>query len=130
MKPVSILVAEDNAASMELIHDLFCLAGCRVLQAFTAEDAIAIATRETPHVILMDVGLPGMDGLEATRRLKSDCRTRGIPVVIATSHAMSGEEAKARAAGCDGYITKPFDIGSIVDYVLARTRTAEEGPRD
>ena len=104
-----ILVVEDNSANMELATDLLEIAGFTVLQADNAEKGIEMAKAQMPGLILMDIGLPGMDGLTATGILKSDAATRHIPVVALTAQAMKGDEEKAREAGCDGYITKPID---------------------
>ena len=79
----------------------------------TAEEGVLLATSELPDLILMDVALPGMDGLSATQHLKGDPRTQGIPIVALTAHAMSGDEGRALAAGCAGYITKPIDTRSF-----------------
>lgn len=107
MRP-RVLVIEDNAAGLELVCTLLEGVGCDVLTAATAKAGLAAARAEGPDLILMDVQLPGMDGYEATFRLKSDSRTAKIPVVAVTAHAMRGEEDQARAAGCDGYLTKPI----------------------
>ena len=104
-----ILVVEDNPVNMELATDLLEIAGFTVLQADNAEKGIEMAKARMPGLILMDISLPGMDGLTATGILKSDAATRHIPVVALTAQAMKGDEEKAREAGCDGYITKPID---------------------
>jgi CheY-like chemotaxis protein len=105
----TILIVEDNPLNMELATDLLEAAGYVVRQAGTAEEAIQTAKTGSPHLILMDVSLPGMDGLAATKALKADPATRAIPVIALTAHAMKGDEEKAREAGCEGYITKPID---------------------
>jgi len=112
-----VLVVEDNEANMELATDLLEVAGFEVLQAPTAEIAIKLARSQIPDLIVMDVGLPGMDGLEATTILKADETTQAIPVLATTSHAMKGDQEKALAAGCDGYITKPIDTRTFADTV-------------
>lgn len=104
-----ILIVEDNPVNMELVTDLLEPLGHVLLPAATAEEGIQLATEALPDLILMDIALPGMDGLTATARLKGDARTQGIPIVALTAHAMSGDEARALAAGCVGYITKPID---------------------
>jgi CheY-like chemotaxis protein len=104
-----ILIVEDNAMNMELAVDLLQAAGYVVLSATEAEQGIEVARATKPDLILMDISLPGMDGLVATQRLKSDPATREIPVVALTAHAMKGDEEKALAAGCAGYLTKPID---------------------
>jgi len=112
-----VLVVEDNEANMELATDLLEVAGFEVLQAPTAEIGIKLARSQIPDLIVMDVGLPGMDGLEATTVLKADATTQAIPVLATTSHAMRGDQEKALAAGCDGYITKPIDTRTFADTV-------------
>src|SRR5439155_11480771 len=96
-------------------------AGYTVLQAHDAERGIALARAEEPQLVLMDVGLPGIDGLSATAALKSDPRTRAIPVVALTSHAMKGDRERILAAGCSGYITKPIDTrafpGMVAEFI-------------
>jgi CheY-like chemotaxis protein len=109
MTMATILIIEDNPANMELATDLLEPLGYVVLPAETAEEGIQRATHELPDLILMDVALPGMDGLSATQRLKGDPRTSRIPIVALTAHAMCGDEGRMLAAGCDGYITKPID---------------------
>ncbi len=104
-----ILIVEDNPMNLELATDLLEAAGYVVIQAGTAEEGIKLARDEFPDLILMDVGLPGMDGLEATGVLKQDPATKDIPVIAITAHAMKGDEKKALAAGSAGYITKPID---------------------
>lgn len=104
-----ILIIEDNLMNMELATDLLEAAGYVVIQAGIAEKGIELARAGSPDLILMDISLPGMDGLEATRVLKQDPATKDISVVAMTAHAMKGDEEKALAAGCAGYITKPID---------------------
>jgi len=104
-----ILIIEDNPMNMDLAVDLLELAGFNVVQAETAEKGIALAKAELPDIILMDISLPGMDGLTATKILKADDLTKEIPVIATTAHAMKGDEEKAMAAGCNGYLTKPIN---------------------
>ena len=104
-----ILIVEDNPMNLELATDLLEAAGYVVIQAGTAEEGMKLARDESPDLILMDVGLPGMDGLEATGVLKQDLATKDIPVIAMTAHAMKGDKEKALASGCAGYITKPID---------------------
>ncbi len=115
--PRRVLVIEDNEANTELATDLLEVAGFEVLQAPTAEIGIELAKTQSPELILMDIGLPGMDGLEATGILKADATTQAIPVLAITSHAMKGDQGKAFAAGCDGYLTKPIDTRTFADTV-------------
>jgi len=120
----TILIVEDNPLNMELATDLLEAAGYVVRQAGTAEEAMQAAKAGSLKLILMDVSLPGMDGLAATKALKADPSTKSIPVIAVTAHAMKGDEEKARAAGCEGYITKPIDtrdFPATVARVLAST---------
>ncbi|NOZ56290.1 MAG: response regulator [Calditrichaeota bacterium] len=114
MQGKRVLVVDDNDLNLELVTDLLEVAGFSVHSATTAEEGIQLARTTQPDLILMDVGLPGMDGLEAARILKNDPRTRGIPLVALTAHAMRGDRERALAAGCDGYITKPIDTRTFV----------------
>jgi CheY-like chemotaxis protein len=112
-----ILVIEDQPLNLELVRDLLEMGGYAVLQAATAEEGLALARTAQPDLILMDISLPGMDGLTATRRLKEDPATQQIPVVALTAHAMRGDQEKAQAAGCAGYLTKPVDTRTFVPQV-------------
>ncbi|MDO8932656.1 MAG: response regulator [Rhodocyclaceae bacterium] len=112
-----VLVVEDTPANMKLVSMLLGKAGYRVLQANNAGDGIALAREYAPDLILMDIQLPGMDGLEATRLLKQDAATRSIRVIALTAFAMKGDEEKMMAAGCDGYIAKPIQYRSFLDTV-------------
>ena len=103
-----VLIIEDNAANMTLATFLLQSAGHSVLSATDAETGLTLARAEQPDLVLMDIQLPGMDGLEATALLKGDGATRDIPVVALTALAMKGDEERIRAAGCDGYIAKPL----------------------
>ncbi len=103
-----ILIVEDNPMNLELATDLLEASGYVIIQAGTAEEGIELARVKFPDLILMDVGLPGMDGLEATGVLKQDPTTKDIPVIAMTAHAMKGDEERALTAGCAGYITKPI----------------------
>lgn len=117
-----ILIVEDNAMNMMLAADLLELAGYDVLQARSAEIGMRIAREEKPDLILMDVQLPGMDGLTATRALADDAETAAIPVVALTSHAMRGDEQKALDAGCKGYIAKPIDANTFAKVVTGHVK--------
>ena len=110
MVDAKILIIEDNEANMLLATSVLQASGYTVFQARTAEDGIALAKEKSPCLILMDISLPGMDGLTATGILKTDPLTREIPVVALTAHAMKGDKQKALAAGCVGYVTKPIRI--------------------
>lgn len=104
-----VLLVEDNQANAELATDLLEIAGFQVVQAMTAELALTLATKELYDIILMDIRLPGIDGLEATRRLKQSTRTANIPIVALTAQAMPEDQKAAMDAGCVGYISKPID---------------------
>jgi len=105
----SILIVEDNLINMKLLKVLLLKHHYAVETAIDAEEALLLLDSYQPDLILMDLQLPGMDGLELTRRLKSNPKTHDIIILALTAYAMKGDEEKARAAGCDGYITKPFD---------------------
>jgi two-component system cell cycle response regulator DivK len=115
----TILIVEDNATNMKLSSFLLESADYNVLMATTAEIGVAIARAQHPDLILMDIQLPGMDGLQATALLKADEGTRGIPVLALTALAMKGDEERIRAAGCDGYIAKPLDYKAFLAEVKA-----------
>lgn len=112
-----VLLIEDNPLNMELAVDLLELGGYEVLTATTAEEGIELAQKEIPSLILMDISLPGIDGLEATRILKKDKKIKDVPIVAMSAHAMTGDKEKAMEAGCVGYITKPIDTKSLVEKV-------------
>ncbi len=114
-----ILIVEDNADNMFLTTMLLQSAGHTVLSAIDAEVGLILAREKVPDLILMDVQLPGMDGLAATALLKADEATRAIPVIALTALAMKGDEARIRAAGCDGYIAKPMGIQMFLTTVAA-----------
>jgi two-component system cell cycle response regulator DivK len=104
----NVLIIEDNADNLKLATFLLESAGHTVISASNAEAGLALARSDHPHLILMDIQLPGMDGLQATGQLKRDEKTRSIPVIALTALAMKGDEERIRAAGCDGYIGKPM----------------------
>lgn len=108
-----ILLVEDNPANMKLLSFVLASHGYDVRKATNAEAALTALAHELPRMILMDLQLPGMDGLTLTRQIKSDARTRDIVVVAVTAYAMKGDEQKAREAGCDGYIAKPIDTRGL-----------------
>ena len=113
----TVLLVDDNAMNMQLQSDLLELGGFRVLNAVTAEDALDRVHIDRPDIVLMDVSLPGMDGLTATRLLKNDSRTAAIPVVALTAQAMAGDKEQALSAGCVGYIVKPIDTRRFAQTV-------------
>ena len=114
-----ILVVEDNPTNMKLTVLLLERAGHTVVGALDAEAGLASVRDEKPDLILMDVQLPGMDGLAATAQLKRDDATRAIPVIALTALAMKGDEERIRAAGCDGYIAKPLDYRTFLATISA-----------
>ena len=118
-----VLVVEDNAANMALATFLLQSAGHTVLSAIDAEAGLTLARAEQPNLILMDIQLPGIDGLAATRLLKDDDLTRTIPVIALTALAMKGDEERIRAAGCDGYIAKPLAYKDFLAVISAQLAT-------
>ncbi len=116
-----ILVVEDQEDNRRILRDLLTSAGYEIIQAENGEEALAAAARERPDLILMDIQLPLLDGYEATRRIKADPELRAIPIIAVTSYALSGYEGKARAAGCDAYVSKPYSpralLAKIREYV-------------
>jgi len=105
-----ILVVEDNDKNRKLARDVLAHQGYRVVEAESAEEALALVAREHPSLILMDIHLPGMDGIEALRRLRSDAATRAIPVIAVTASAMTHDRQTILAAGFDGYQPKPISV--------------------
>ena len=119
-----VLVVEDNQANMTLATFLLQSAGHTTLEARDAEAGVTLAGIEQPDLILMDIQLPGMDGLRATAILKADANTRDIPVIALTALAMKGDEARIRAAGCDGYISKPLSYKDFLTTIAAKLKGA------
>ncbi|MDB4952565.1 MAG: response regulator receiver [Myxococcales bacterium] len=115
-----ILIVEDNPDNLLLAVLLLESAGHVVISAVSAEAGLAMAREQLPDLILMDIQLPGMDGLEATALLKRDAATLAIPVIALTALAMNGDEARIRAAGCDGYISKPMSARPFLATVAAQ----------
>jgi len=119
-----VLIVEDNPANMKLAKFLLQSVGHTVLSATDAEAGLTLARGEQPNLILMDIQLPGMDGLEATGLLKRDEATRYIPVIALTALAMKGDEERIRAAGCDGYIAKPMGYQDFLATIAAQLATS------
>jgi two-component system cell cycle response regulator DivK len=119
-----VLIVEDNAANMTFAVFLLKSVGHEVLTALDAEAGLALARAEHPDLVLMDIQLPGMDGLEATTLLKQDPATHGIPVIALTALAMKGDEERIRAAGCDGYIAKPIAYKAFLEAIAAQLAVA------
>jgi CheY-like chemotaxis protein len=113
MSGQTILIIEDNPLNLELARDVLQTAGHLVLEARTAEEGLKLAWAAVPDLILLDIRLPGMNGLDAVRSLKRDLRTRNIPVVALTAQAMRGDQEAAFAAGFNGYITKPINTRTL-----------------
>jgi CheY-like chemotaxis protein len=125
-----ILVVDDHPINLKLVRVVLQNQGYEVHVAEDAEEAVELLRTIRPRLILMDLQLPGMDGYELTRRLKSAAETRDIPVVAVTSYAMKGDERRAREAGCDGYLSKPIDteaLPGIVAGYLARSERDAAG---
>ena len=112
-----ILVVEDQMDNRQILRDLLGNAGYTLVEAENGEEALAAVAKQRPDLILMDIQLPVMDGYEATRRIKSDPATESIPIIVITSYALSGDEGKARAAGCDAYVTKPYSPRQLLAKV-------------
>jgi two-component system, cell cycle response regulator DivK len=112
-----ILVVEDTEDNRRILRDLLTRAGFELIEAVDGESGVAMAMSHRPDLILMDIQLPVFDGYEATRRIRANPDTRGIPIIAVTSYALSGDESKALAAGCDGYVAKPFSPRKILAMV-------------
>lgn len=116
-----ILVVEDQEDNRQILRDLLTNAGFEMIEAENGEDAVASAQARRPDLILMDIQLPILDGYEATRRIKAHPDLKSIPIIVVTSYALSGDEDKARLAGCDDYVAKPFSprqlLAKIREYV-------------
>jgi two-component system, cell cycle response regulator DivK len=119
-----ILIVDDNPANLKLVRVLLTAEGYEIRTAVDAEQALKVLETFRPRLILMDIQLPGMDGLELTRRLKTDPRTSDILIVALTAYARKGDEERARAAGCDEYIAKPIDTSTLPRQLEALFRTA------
>jgi two-component system, cell cycle response regulator DivK len=121
----TVLVVEDNDLNSKLLNDLLQYQGYTVVTTRFGEAALELARRYKPDAILMDIQLPDISGMEATRRIKADQETRTIPIIAVTAFAMPGDEANILASGCDAYVSKPFNVGEflkLVDQWTARDR--------
>jgi two-component system cell cycle response regulator DivK len=114
-----VLIVEDNELNMKLFHDLLEASGMQILMTRNGIDALEVAKREKPDLIVMDIQLPEMSGLEVTERIKSDPELRPIPVIAVTAFAMKGDEERIRAAGCEAYMSKPISIDRFISTVKA-----------
>ena len=103
-----VLAVEDQEDNMQILRDAIVNAGYEIIEAENGEQALALAAKHRPDLILMDIQIPIIDGYEATRRIKADPALRSIPIIAVTSHALDGGEQKARAAGCDDFVAKPY----------------------
>jgi two-component system, cell cycle response regulator DivK len=118
-----ILVVEDNERNLKLVRDVLEATGYRTVAATTGQEAVELARARTPALILMDVHLPGMDGVAACARLRGDERTAAIPVVALTAQAMHGDRERFLGAGFDGYLSKPVDIADLLAAVREHVAT-------
>jgi two-component system, cell cycle response regulator DivK len=112
-----ILVVEDTEDNRQIMRDLLGAAGFEMIEAEDGAAGVEAAEREKPDLILMDIQLPVLDGYEATRRIKANPALKHIPIIAVTSYALSGDEEKTRAAGCDGYVAKPFSPRQLLAKV-------------
>ncbi|MGH7321305.1 MAG: response regulator [Candidatus Rokuibacteriota bacterium] len=112
-----ILAVDDQEDNRRILRDLLTSASYEVIEATTGEEAVACAEAHRPDLILMDIQLPDIDGYEATRRIKANPALRGVPLIVVTSYALSGDEAKALAAGADAYVSKPFSPRALLAKV-------------
>ena len=116
-----ILVVEDQEDNMQILRDLLTSAGYELIEAVNGEEALA-AAKQQPDLILMDIQIPIVDGYEATRRIKDNPALRTIPIIAVTSHAMDGGEEKARAAGCDDFVPKPYSPRELLGKIRRHLR--------
>ena len=126
-----ILIVEDNEDNRDMLSRRLQRKGHMIVHAADGQEAVDVAARERPDLILMDVGLPVMDGLEATRRIRARTETQTIPIIALTAHAMSGDRAKALQAGCDDYHAKPVELPRLLaqmEALLARAARAGGTP--
>jgi two-component system, cell cycle response regulator DivK len=112
-----ILAVDDQEDNRRILRDLLTSVGYEVIEAVTGEEAVTLAEKQRPDLILMDIQLPGIDGYEATRRIKANPTLRAIPLIVVTSYALSGDDAKAMAAGADAYVSKPFSPRALLAKV-------------
>jgi two-component system, cell cycle response regulator DivK len=115
--PRTVLIVEDNELNLKLLNDILEYHGYAVFTTRLGEPALELARQHRPDLILMDIQLPDISGMEATRRLKGDEQTRTIPIIAVTAFAMSGDEAKILASGCDAYVSKPFNVVEFLKLV-------------
>jgi two-component system, cell cycle response regulator DivK len=128
MTKARVLVVEDNERNLKLVRDVLAFAGYEVLEARTAEAGIASAREHRPDLVLMDLQLPGIDGMQALRELKGDPRTAAVPVVAVTAFAMKDDRERGLRAGFDGYLEKPISVAALPDQVRAFLRVEDRTP--
>jgi two-component system cell cycle response regulator DivK len=132
MSEQTILYIEDNEYNRKIVRQLVTHTSYRLIEAMDGESGVALAQEHLPGLILMDVQLPKMSGLDATRLLKADPRTRQIPIIVITSFALSGDREKAAAAGADSYLAKPYsprELLALIRQFLPEPRSTEEVPK-
>ena len=112
-----ILVVEDNEKNMKLVRDVLVATGYRTLEAATGDQAVELAAEHSPDLVLMDIQLPDLDGVQALHRLRADARTATIPVLALTAQAMRGDRERFLAEGFDGYVSKPVDVRELIEIV-------------
>ena len=122
-----ILVVEDQEDNRRILRDLLTSAGFDLVEATTGEEGVTLAETHHPDLILMDIQLPGLDGYETTRRIKANPALHQIPIIAVTSYALSGDEVKAKQAGCDAYVTKPFSPRALLAKVREYLREGDAG---
>ncbi|MDX1582702.1 MAG: response regulator [Thermoanaerobaculia bacterium] len=115
--PPTILVVEDNDMNMQLVEYLLEEAGYEILKATSGEEALEVTSKTSPSLVLMDIHLPGMDGLSVAREMKQNEKTRRVPILALTAHAMRGDKDRFLEAGCDGYISKPIDVKTFIPSI-------------
>ena len=113
----TILVVEDNELNMKLFRDLLEVQGYRVLQTRDGMEALKLARQHRPDLILMDIQLPGVSGLEVTKWIKDDSTLKAIPIIAVTAFAMKGDEEKIRRGGCEAYLSKPISVGKFIETI-------------
>jgi CheY-like chemotaxis protein len=126
--PAKILLVEDNEMNRDMLSRRLLRNGYEVVLAMDGGEGLAKARAESPDLILMDMSLPGLDGWEATRQLKAEPGTRGIPVIALTAHAMAGDRQKALSAGCDDFDTKPVELSRLLTKIQALLQRSRPAP--
>jgi CheY-like chemotaxis protein len=130
MNQSSILVVDDNPSNLKLVAVVLACAGYNVVQAGSAQEAMALIDKSPPALVLVDIQMPVMDGLTFARCLKGSDKTSRIPIVALTALAMKGDQKKALAAGCDGYIAKPIETRKLPEQVASYLQNLAKEPRE